>query len=58
MVKRRKKVSFIARKTMNKPVRVRFINSRGELVSFKATKKIKVPKRVTFYIKSKKKRKW
>lgn len=53
---RRRKVSFWATRKVAKPVRVRFVNKYGELVSFKARKKISVPKKVTFYIKPKKKR--
>ena len=37
---REKKVSFWATKTVKKPVRVRFVNKYGELVSFKARKKV------------------
>ncbi len=51
-----RKVSFWARKTVKKPTRVRFVNRYGELVSFKATKKVTVPKKVTFYTNKKRRR--
>ena len=55
MATRGRKVSFIANRVVRKPVRVRFTNRDGELISFKATKKVKVPQRVTFYTKPKNK---
>lgn len=54
-----RKVSFWTRKVVKKPTRVRFVNQYGELVSFKATKKITVPKKVTFYTnKPRRRKKW
>ena len=46
---RRRKISFWATKTVTKPVRVRFVNQYGELVSFRARKKKKKPIRISFY---------
>ena len=59
---KKKKVSFVKKTIVKEPVRVRFVNKHGGLVSFKATKKVAVPKRVIFYAKDqpkiKKKKKW
>ena len=46
---RKRKITFWATKTVTKPVRVRFVNKYGELVSFRARKKKKKPYKVTFY---------
>jgi hypothetical protein len=45
----KKKVSFVAKKVVSKPVKVRFQTREG-LVSFKAIKKISKPVKVTFYV--------
>ena len=55
MAKRRKKVSFTAKKTIKKPVKIKFYTKTGNKVSFTAKKKIKKPVRVEFYVKKKKK---
>jgi hypothetical protein len=47
------KVSFVAKKTISKPVKVRF-ETRDGLVSFKAKKKISKPVRVSFFVEKKK----
>jgi hypothetical protein len=49
----KKKVTFIAQRTVSKPVKVQFRTREG-LVSFKATKKISKPVKVTFYVEKKK----
>tara|TARA_Y100000310_G_C20149593_1_gene564076 strand:+ start:77 stop:232 length:156 start_codon:yes stop_codon:yes gene_type:complete len=49
----KRKVSFLAKKKVTKPVKVRFINKQGERVSFSAKKKVTKPVRVTFYTKKK-----
>ena len=50
----RKKVSFVARKQVAKPVRVKFYTRSGRKVSFPAKKKVVRPVRVEFYAKRKK----
>jgi hypothetical protein len=49
----RKKVSFIARKKIVKPVRVKFYTRSGGRVAFTAKKKVVKPVRVQFYAKKK-----
>ena len=51
---RRKTVSFIAKKKVSKPVRVKFTTKKGKAVSFSATKKVTKPVRVKFSVKRKK----
>lgn len=51
----RKKVSFVARKQVAKPVRVKFYTRSGQKVSFAAKKKAVKPVKVQFYAKRKKK---
>jgi hypothetical protein len=51
---RRKTVSFIAKKKVSKPVRVKFKTKTGKKVSFVATKKVTKPVRVKFSAKKKK----
>lgn len=51
---RRRTVSFIAKKKVSKPVRVKFSTKKGETVSFTATKKVTKPVRVRFSVKKKK----
>lgn len=51
---RRKTVSFIAKKKVSKPVRVKFVTKKGKAVSFSATKKVTRPVRVKFSVKKKK----
>jgi len=51
----RKKVSFVAKKKVVKPVKVKFYTRSGEKVSFTAKKKIVKPVKVEFYAKRKKK---
>lgn len=53
MAKRRKTVSFTAKKTVKKPVRVKFTTKKGKKVSFAATKKVTKPVRVKFSVKKK-----
>ena len=53
MMKRIKKINFIAHKKVSRPVTVRFDTKRGP-VSFKATKKVTKPVRVKFYAKKNK----
>ena len=55
MAKRAKKVSFIAKKKVGKPVKVDFYTKKGEKVTFIAKKKVTKPVRVSFYAKTKKK---
>ena len=55
-MKKKKKVSFWATEVKKVPVRVRFRTYDGEIISFRATKAIRVPKKVTFYAKKKKRR--
>jgi len=50
----RKKVSFVARKQVAKPVRVKFYTRGGEKVAFTAKKKVVKPVKVEFYAKKKK----
>jgi len=50
----RKKISFWATKKVKKPVRVRFVNQYGELVSFTARRITEKPVKVSFYAKKKK----
>ena len=45
----RKKVSFWATKVKKVPVRVNFRNKYGERVSFTATKKVPIRKKVRFW---------
>lgn len=52
---RREKVSFIAKRKVIKPVRVKFYTGTGEKVSFKARKEVKKPVKVEFYARKKKK---
>lgn len=47
------KVSFVAKRTVSKPVKIEFHTKQG-LVSFKATKKVSKPFKVTFYADKKK----
>ncbi len=55
MAKQRKqKVSFIAKKKVSKPVKVKFYTKAGKTVSFTAKKKVTKPVRVKFYAKKKK----
>ena len=51
----RKKISFIAKKSLVKPVKVKFYTGSGEKVSFTAKKKVVKPVKVEFYAKRKKK---
>lgn len=52
---RRKTVSFIAKKKVSKPVKVKFYTKTGEKVSFAAKKKVTKPVKVEFYAKKKRK---
>lgn len=52
---KKEKVSFVARKKVTKPVRVKFYTRAGEKVSFTAKKKIAKPVKVEFYARKKKK---
>lgn len=52
---RKKKVSFWATTIKKVPVRVKFKTWEGEIVSFKATKAIRVPKKVVIFVKKKRK---
>ncbi len=51
---KRKTVSFIAKKKVSKPVRVRFKTKTGKIVSFTAKKKVTKPVRIKFSVKKKK----
>lgn len=53
--KGRAKVSFIAKKKVTKPVKVKFYTKTGKKVSFAAKKKVTKPVEVKFYAKKKKK---
>lgn len=53
---RRRTVSFIAKKKISKPVRVKFKTKKGKTISFTATKKVTKPVRVKFSVKKKKKK--
>ena len=48
---KKRRISFKAKKTVHKPVRVKFVTSSGKLVEFTRKKKMKKPVRVTFYAK-------
>jgi len=52
--KRRKKISFIAKKQVSKPVKVEFYTKTGRKVSFKGHQKVSKPVKVEFYAKKKK----
>jgi hypothetical protein len=52
---RRTKISFVAKKKVAKPVRVKFYTRSGQKVSFAAKKKVVRPVKVEFYAKRKKK---
>jgi len=54
MVKK-KKVTFVAKKKVTKPVTVRFVTKDGKPIRFKATKKVSKPVKVTFYARKRKK---
>jgi len=54
---RKKKISFWTVKKVPTEVNVRFRDSYGNPISFKATKRVSVPVKVTFYAK-KKRRRW
>lgn len=47
-MKKKKVISFIARKVITKPVQVKFKTNDGKVVSFIARKKITKPVRVKF----------
>jgi hypothetical protein len=49
----RKRVSFIARRSVAKPVRVKFYTRSGGRVAFTARRKVVKPVRVQFYAKKK-----
>ena len=51
---RRKRVSFVATRKVDKRVKVAFTTSSGKRVSFNATKKVPVQKKVTFLTKRQK----
>jgi len=53
---RRRTVSFIAKKKVSKPIRVKFTTKKGKMVSFTAKKKVTKPVRVKFSVKKKKKK--
>lgn len=52
---RRKRVSFIAKKKVIKPIKVKFYTRKGGRVSFIAKKKVVKPVKVEFYVRRKKK---
>ena len=54
MVKQiRKKITFMSYKKIKVPTRVKFRTISGDLVSFKATKIKRIPKKITFYTRKK-----
>ena len=54
MVYPRRKISFNATKIVKKPVIVKFRRSDGSIAKFKATRSIRVPKKVSFYTRRRK----
>ena len=50
----RKKVSFVAKKSVTKPVKVKFKTTSGKKVAFKATKSVTKKVKVSFLAKKKK----
>jgi hypothetical protein len=50
---RRKRISFVAKRSVVKPVRVKFYTRSGGKVAFTAKRKVVKPVRVQFYAKKK-----